>query len=67
VKVAPPPPVKVAPPPVQVPPSQYEKAGKHDRSAFGFFWDAVARVQEGEEPAFRRFGSFSFSSAILEL
>jgi hypothetical protein len=36
---------------VQVPPPQYEKAsagGKHDGSAFGFFWDAVARVQEGE-------------------
>ncbi|TVU30133.1 hypothetical protein EJB05_21740 [Eragrostis curvula] len=44
----PPPPVKVAPPPVQVPPPQYEKAsgGKHDGSGFGFFWDAVARVQE---------------------
>jgi hypothetical protein len=43
--------VKVAPPPVQVPPPQYEKAsagGKHDGSTFGFFWDAVARVQEGE-------------------
>jgi hypothetical protein len=45
--------VKVAPPPVQVPPPQYEKAGgKHDGSAFGFFWDAVARVQEGEGPHF---------------
>ncbi|PAN05939.1 hypothetical protein PAHAL_1G197300 [Panicum hallii] len=45
----PPAPVKVAPPPVQVPPPQYEKAsagGKHDGSTFGFFWDAVARVQE---------------------
>ncbi|XP_066318417.1 early nodulin-20-like isoform X1 [Miscanthus floridulus] len=45
----PPAPAKVAPPPVQVPPPQYEKAsvgGKHDGSAFGFFWDAVARVQE---------------------
>uniref|UniRef100_A0A804PGF4 Actin associated protein n=2 Tax=Zea mays TaxID=4577 RepID=A0A804PGF4_MAIZE len=47
----PPPPasVNVALPPVQVPPPQYEKAsagGKHDVSAFGFFWDAVARVQE---------------------
>ncbi|KAL6640249.1 hypothetical protein ACP70R_022098 [Stipagrostis hirtigluma subsp. patula] len=45
----PPPPAKVSPPPVQVPPPQYEKAsagGKHDGSAFGFFWDAVARVQE---------------------
>ncbi|KAJ1700015.1 hypothetical protein LUZ63_008527 [Rhynchospora breviuscula] len=38
----------VAPPPVQVPPKQYEK-GKDVNShgsAFGFFWDAVARVQE---------------------
>jgi hypothetical protein len=53
----PPPPasVNVALPPVQVPPPQYEKAsagGKHDVSAFGFFWDAVARVQEGERTAF---------------
>ncbi|BAF08710.1 classical arabinogalactan protein 9 isoform X2 [Oryza sativa Japonica Group] len=51
VKFSPPAaPVKVPPPPpVQVPPPQYEKAsagGKHDGSAFGFFWDAVARVQE---------------------
>lgn len=41
--------VFVAPPPVQVPPKQYEK-GKDVNShgsAFGFFWDAVARVQEG--------------------
>ncbi|WVZ75578.1 hypothetical protein U9M48_023617 [Paspalum notatum var. saurae] len=45
----PPDPVMVAPPPVQVPPPQYVKAsagGKHDGSALGFFWDAVARVQE---------------------
>ncbi|KAJ4752996.1 Hydroxyproline-rich glycoprotein-like [Rhynchospora pubera] len=38
----------LAPPPVQVPPKQYEK-GKDVNShgsAFGFFWDAVARVQE---------------------
>jgi hypothetical protein len=55
VVFTPPPPVKVAPPPVQVPPPQYEKAGKHDGSAFGFFWDAVARVQEGEGAAFRKF------------
>ncbi|KAF0934042.1 hypothetical protein E2562_022555 [Oryza meyeriana var. granulata] len=52
VKFSPPAaPVKVPPPPpVQVPPPQYGKAsagGKHDGSAFGFFWDAVARVQEG--------------------
>uniref|UniRef100_A0A0D9VFR1 Uncharacterized protein n=1 Tax=Leersia perrieri TaxID=77586 RepID=A0A0D9VFR1_9ORYZ len=50
VKFSPPAaPVKVPPPPVQVPPPQYEKVsavGKHDGSAFGFFWDAVARVQE---------------------
>ncbi|KAF3338604.1 anther-specific proline-rich protein APG-like protein [Carex littledalei] len=40
--------VFVPPPPVQVPPKQYEK-GKDVNShgsAFGFFWDAVARVQE---------------------
>ncbi|XP_048555932.1 leucine-rich repeat extensin-like protein 3 [Triticum urartu] len=46
---SPPPPVKVSLPPVQVPPPQYGKAsagGKHDGSAFGFLWDAVARVQE---------------------
>lgn len=38
----------VAPPPVQVPPPQFEK-GKGGRSAggaFGFFWDAVAKVQD---------------------
>ncbi|CAM0945083.1 unnamed protein product [Alopecurus aequalis] len=43
------PPIKVSAPPVQVPPRQYEKAsigGTHDGSTFGFFWDAVARVQE---------------------
>ncbi|XP_006647312.1 lysine-rich arabinogalactan protein 19 [Oryza brachyantha] len=42
-------PVKAPPHPVQVPPPQYEKAsaeGKHDGSTFGFFWDALARVQE---------------------
>lgn len=41
--VAPPP-----PPPVQVPPPQFEKgkAGKSSGS-FGFFWDAVAKVQNG--------------------
>jgi len=36
------------PPPVQVPPPQFEK-GKGGRSAggaFGFFWDAVAKVQD---------------------
>lgn len=38
-----------APPPVQVPPLQFEK-GKRGRSvggAFGFFFDAVAKVQDG--------------------
>ncbi|KAJ3696482.1 hypothetical protein LUZ61_000187 [Rhynchospora tenuis] len=38
----------VVPPPVQVPPKLYDK-GKDVNShgsAFGFFWDAVARVQE---------------------
>ncbi|KAE8819589.1 hypothetical protein D1007_02583 [Hordeum vulgare] len=56
--VSPPPPVKtVSPPlppaklfqasPVQVPPPQFEKAeARTDGSAFGFFWDAVLRVQE---------------------
>lgn len=37
------------PPPVQVPPPQFEK-GKVGRSAggaFGFFWNAVAKVQDG--------------------
>ncbi|KQK23136.1 hypothetical protein BRADI_1g71450v3 [Brachypodium distachyon] len=52
VKFSPPAlPVKVFPSPVQVPPAQYEKASagdKHDGSAFAFFWDAVARVQEGD-------------------
>jgi hypothetical protein len=37
-----------APPPVQVPPLQYQKEGKHDGLAFGFFWDAASRVQEEE-------------------
>uniref|UniRef100_A0ACD5UPG1 Uncharacterized protein n=1 Tax=Avena sativa TaxID=4498 RepID=A0ACD5UPG1_AVESA len=59
--VSPPPPVKtVSPPlpppklfqapPVQVPPPQFGKAeAKPDGSAFGFFWDAVLRVQEAHE------------------
>jgi hypothetical protein len=59
--------VKVAPSPVQVPPPHYQKAGKHDGSAFSFFWDVVVRVQEeeGEGSTFCQFRSFS-SSAILE-
>lgn len=36
------------PPPVQVPPLQVEKlAAKSSGSVFGFFWDAIARVQDG--------------------
>lgn len=32
---------------MQVPPPQFEKAeARTDGSAFGFFWDAVLRVQE---------------------
>ncbi|OAY63075.1 hypothetical protein ACMD2_24097 [Ananas comosus] len=42
VKTAPPPP----PPPVQVPPPQFEKAATSSGSVFGFFWDAVAKVQD---------------------
>ncbi|RWW21660.1 hypothetical protein BHE74_00005308 [Ensete ventricosum] len=43
----PPPPV-VAPPPVQVPPLRFEKpVPTSSGSVFGFFWDAVAEVQDG--------------------
>ncbi|XP_076949802.1 uncharacterized protein LOC143622584 [Bidens hawaiensis] len=35
----------VAPPPVLPPPLQYEKPGPPFASKFGFFWDAVAKVQ----------------------
>ena len=37
------------PPPVQVPPPQFEKGkgGKSSGSVFGFIWDAVAKVQDG--------------------
>ncbi|XP_038973494.1 calcium-dependent protein kinase 27-like [Phoenix dactylifera] len=36
-----------APPPVQVPPQQFEKpAARPSGSVFGFFWDAVAKVQD---------------------
>ncbi|URE33892.1 wiskott-Aldrich syndrome protein family member 2 [Musa troglodytarum] len=34
------------PPPVQVPPQQFEKpAAKSSGSVFGFFWDAIVKVQ----------------------
>lgn len=39
-------PVKSAPP-VLPPPVQYEKSGSGYDSKFGFFWDAVAKVQNG--------------------
>lgn len=42
-------PVKVcSPPPVVVPPPQFEKVkgGRCSTSVFGFFWDAVAKVQD---------------------
>ncbi|CAI9098458.1 OLC1v1035107C3 [Oldenlandia corymbosa var. corymbosa] len=50
----PPPPVQspvkppvAAPPPVQAPPSQFysTKSSGKSHSSFGFFWDAVAKVQ----------------------
>lgn len=45
----PPPPLKIVPPPVQPPPQQFEKPSSFrsssDSSAFGFFWNAVAKVQ----------------------
>ncbi|ONK64671.1 uncharacterized protein A4U43_C07F28610 [Asparagus officinalis] len=35
------------PPPVQVPPPQFEKkGGKWSGSGFGFFWEAVAKIQD---------------------
>ncbi|WOK96319.1 proline-rich receptor-like protein kinase PERK9 [Canna indica] len=35
------------PPPVQVPPLQFDKtASKSSGSIFGFFWDAIAKVQD---------------------
>ncbi|KAJ6795888.1 extensin [Iris pallida] len=52
VQAPPPPPAAVQaplPPPVQVPPPQFAKScGKSSGSAgvFGFFWDAVAKVQD---------------------
>lgn len=47
-----PPPVKSSPPmksapPVLPPPVQYEKSASAYDSKFGFFWDAVAKVQNG--------------------
>ncbi|XP_073008408.1 uncharacterized protein [Typha latifolia] len=44
---APPAPAVAPPPPVQVPPQQFEKpAARSSDSVFGFFWDAVAKVQD---------------------
>lgn len=54
---SPPPP----PPPVQAPPSQFypTKPPAKPHSTFGFFWDAVAKVQNGTclspSPSFRIF------------
>ncbi|MQL88153.1 hypothetical protein Taro_020702 [Colocasia esculenta] len=43
-KAAPPSPVA---PPVQVPPPQFDKpSSRSSNSSFGFFWDAVAKVQD---------------------
>ncbi|PIA40862.1 hypothetical protein AQUCO_02400130v1 [Aquilegia coerulea] len=43
----PPSPSPLAPPPVQPPPQQFEKSANNvlSSSAFGFFWNAVAKVQ----------------------
>ncbi|KAK1323669.1 hypothetical protein QJS10_CPA02g01493 [Acorus calamus] len=39
--------VKVVPPPVQPPPAQFDKPrSRSSGSVFGFFWDAVSKVQE---------------------
>ncbi|KAJ4957397.1 hypothetical protein NE237_024508 [Protea cynaroides] len=35
----------VAPPPVQPPPQQFQKPASSNLSSFGFFWNAVAKVQ----------------------
>nr|GMC68529.1 pollen-specific leucine-rich repeat extensin-like protein 4 [Ipomoea batatas] len=40
-----PPPAVKTPPPVMVPPKQYDSYPTKPHSAFGFFWDAVAKVQ----------------------
>ncbi|KAL8223040.1 hypothetical protein R6Q57_020439 [Mikania cordata] len=37
----------IHPPPVLPPPVQYEKSASAYDSKFGFFWDAVAKVQNG--------------------
>ncbi|KAJ6800221.1 extensin [Iris pallida] len=42
----PPPPVQAPPPPVQVPPPQFVKSGGKSTGVFGFFWDAVTKVQD---------------------
>ena len=42
-----PPPVAKSAPPVLPPPVQYEKSASAYDSKFGFFWDAVAKVQNG--------------------
>lgn len=43
------PPLKIVPPPVQPPPQRFEKPSSFrsssDSSTFGFFWNAVAKVQ----------------------
>lgn len=45
-------PTSPPPPPVQVPPQQFEKPAsqKGSASSFGFFWDAIAKVQDGNFP-----------------
>lgn len=40
-----PPPVQTPQPPVQAPPQQFLKPAPSDGPAFGFFWNAVAKVQ----------------------
>ncbi|KAJ8459248.1 hypothetical protein OPV22_032174 [Ensete ventricosum] len=46
-KASPPPPPPPPLPPVQVPPQQFEKpAAKSSGSVFGFFWDAIVKVQK---------------------
>ncbi|KAI8570034.1 hypothetical protein RHMOL_Rhmol01G0002100 [Rhododendron molle] len=39
------PPLQAPLPPVQAPPQQFQKPAPSDGSAFGFFWNAVAKVQ----------------------
>ncbi|RWV80158.1 hypothetical protein GW17_00058613 [Ensete ventricosum] len=65
-KASPPPPPPPPLPPVQVPPQQFEKpAAKSSGSVFGFFWDAIVKVQKGILFKFLKFGcmvgSFLFS------